>query len=191
MSEKTLDELKAEMCSDVELILSGRHPTQKADGVMFVDGYGNCINESRRGLGKLPMVDPKALEYCSKGSMKLLVVTIVHGEVVAASMEHNKKWAGNKAVDFTSRHVNAPAEAKANALLALSKMKEPLKLFLFIPVVVGEKVEMVFAHSEEEARAIHKEKVEDPVCCNVVTEVAIPSTVSYVDYQTRFDHDVE
>lgn len=190
MSEKTLDELKAEMRKDVELILSGKHPVQKADGVMFVDGYGNCINESRRGLGKLPLVDPKVLAHDPYGSKRLLVVTIVNDEVTAAAVEWNKDWPA-PGVDFTSLQVTAPTEVKANALLALSKMKKPLKLFLFIPVAVGEKVEMVYATSEEEAKAIHKEKVVDPAWCDVVTEIAIPTSPSYVDYQTRFDHDDE
>jgi len=208
MSEKTLDELKAEMRKDVELILSGNHPNQKADGVMFIDGYDNCINESRRGLGKLPMIDPKDVKYCAAGSKKLLVVTIVNDEVVHATIAHNRKWDSTATINFTSQHVENTPAVRAHAQAVLSRMEikpapsdiaviqipatvQQLKLFLFIPVAVGEKVEMVYAFSEEEARAIHKEKVVDPVWCDVVTEIAIPTSPSYVDYQTRFDHDGE
>ena len=171
MTEKTLDEMKAEMRKDVELMLSGNHPTKKAEGVMFIDGYDNCINESRRGLSKLPLVDPKDIEYCPESRMRLLIITIINDEVVGASMRYNRKWSA--------------------AATQIPTAVQKLKLFLFIPVSQGEKVEMVFAHSEEAARTIHKEKVKDPVCYDVVTEVDIPSTPSHVDYQTRFDDDSE
>lgn len=122
MSEKTLDELKAEMRKDVELILSGNHPIQKADGVMFIDGYDNCINESRRGLGKLPLIDPKDVKYCAAGSKKLLVVTIVNDEVVNATIAHNRKWDSSETINFTCRQIVDTPTVRARAQAVLSRM---------------------------------------------------------------------
>lgn len=90
MTEETMN---AEARKRLELILAGKHPDHKVDGLCFIDEFDTCVNEQRVGLSKIPLIQPSYMRQAPLGQDKrLLVVKLVDGEVVNAEFRNGWTW---------------------------------------------------------------------------------------------------